>query len=91
MCSLTPPFQNLAAFLADAEKLHDAHILISPYSSNPLTNGGLKLPPFAFRERNESNPNEAPKAVLSKQEVLAFKNSLYTQLDVFDKCVALLA
>jgi len=42
------------------------------------------LPPFTSRERDESNPNEAPKAHYTAEEAGAVKETLYTQLDGFD-------
>ncbi|KAI0273547.1 PPP4R2-domain-containing protein [Gloeopeniophorella convolvens] len=63
--------QNIAAFLADAERLNAASIHVPPFSSQPSTAGGLKLPPFTSRERDESNPTRPP-------------GLIYAQLDVFD-------
>ncbi|THH07215.1 hypothetical protein EW146_g9386 [Bondarzewia mesenterica] len=75
--------QNISSFLADADKLNksDGLRLFSPQPSTP---GGLKLPPFLPRPRDESNPNEAPKSVLTQTEADAFKETLYLQLDVFE-------
>jgi len=42
------------------------------------------LPPFTSRERDESNPNEAPKAEYTTEEAAAAKETLYSQLDGFD-------
>ena len=53
-----------------------------------LTNGGLKLPPFPSRERDESNPNEAAKAHFTPEEAAVVKETLFTQLDDFDACVS---
>ncbi|KAH9079334.1 PPP4R2-domain-containing protein [Lactarius deliciosus] len=59
-------------------------IYVPPFSPRPSTNGGLKLPPFTSRERDESNPNEAPKAEYTVEEVAAAKETIYSQLDGFD-------
>lgn len=42
------------------------------------------MPPFTSRERDESNPNEAPKAEYTAEEAAAAKETLYSQLDGFD-------
>jgi len=42
------------------------------------------LPPFTSRERDESNPNEAPKAEYTAEDAAAAKETLYSQLDGFD-------
>ncbi|KAH9043316.1 PPP4R2-domain-containing protein [Lactarius pseudohatsudake] len=73
---------NIAAFLADSHKT--SSIYVPPFSPRPSTNGGLKLPPFTSRERDESNPNEAPKAEYTVEEVAAAKETIYSQLDGFD-------
>ena len=46
------------------------------------------MPPFPSRERDESNPNEAPKVHFTPEEVAAVKETLFTQLDDFDACVS---
>lgn len=86
---LTLPFclQNIASFLADAEKLKESRTQLPSFSSAPSTSGGLKLPPFEARERDESNPNEAPKAILEEGETKAAKQYLYAQIDSFDGSV----
>jgi serine/threonine-protein phosphatase 4 regulatory subunit 2 len=85
--SLTVLCQNIAAFLADAQSSNSTSIYVPPFSPQPSTNGGLKLPPFTSRERDESNPNEAPKAHYTAEEVTAVKATLYAQLDGFDAYV----
>lgn len=45
------------------------------------------MPPFTSRERDESNPNEAPKAHYTPEEAAVMKETLFTQLDDFDACV----
>lgn len=47
------------------------------------------MPPFTSRERDESNPNEAPKAHYTSEEAAVVKTTLFTQLDEFDACVPL--
>ena len=79
---LTASCQNIGAFLADSHKT--SSIYVPPFSPRPSTNGGLKLPPFTSRERDESNPNEAPKAEFTEEEAAAAKEILYSQLDGFD-------
>jgi len=76
--------QNIAAFLADAQSHKSSSIYVPPFSPRPSTNGGLKLPPFTSRERDESNPNEAPKAHYTPEEAAVMKETLFTQLDEFD-------
>ncbi|KAI0306651.1 PPP4R2-domain-containing protein [Multifurca ochricompacta] len=76
--------QNIATFLADARSLQSSSIYVPPFSPRPSTNGGLKLPPFTSRERDESNPNEAPKVHYTAEEASAVKAILYAQLDGFD-------
>ena len=79
---LTASYQNISAILADSHKT--SSIYVPPFSPRPSTNGGLKLPPFTSRERDESNPNEAPKAEFTEEEAAAAKEILYSQLDGFD-------
>jgi serine/threonine-protein phosphatase 4 regulatory subunit 2 len=86
--SFTWSCQNIAAFLADAQAQKSTSIYVPPFSPRPSTNGGLKLPPFPSRERDESNPNEAPKAHFTSEEAAAMKETLFTQLDDFDACVS---
>lgn len=81
--------QNIASFLADAEKLKESRTQVPPFSPTPSTSGGLKLPPFEARERDESNPNEAPKAFLEEEETRTAKQYLYAQMDSFDRSVFL--
>lgn len=76
--------KNIASFLADAEKLKESRTQLPSFSSAPSTSGGLKLPPFEARERDESNPNEALKAILEEGETKAAKQYLYAQIDSFD-------
>lgn len=45
------------------------------------------MPPFTSRERDESNPNEAPKVHYTPEEAEAAKATLFMQLDEFDACV----
>lgn len=73
--------ENIVAFLADS---HKTSIYVPPFSPRPSTNGGLKLPPFTSRERDESNPNEAPKAEFTAEEATVAKETIYSQLDGFD-------
>ncbi|KAI0309194.1 PPP4R2-domain-containing protein [Amylostereum chailletii] len=74
--------QNIASFLADGPKLQ--HSSITPFSLRPSTSGGLKISPFPTRERNEANPNEAPKSWPSAQEITEVKENIHAQLDTFD-------
>ncbi|TFY81707.1 hypothetical protein EWM64_g2308 [Hericium alpestre] len=74
--------QNVSSFLADQEKLKSAHP--PPFNPEPSTTGGLKIPPFPPRERNDENPNEAPKVFLSEEEAKEIKESLFAQLDNLD-------
>ncbi|KAH9981372.1 PPP4R2-domain-containing protein [Lactifluus volemus] len=77
--------QNIAAFIADAQSPNSSSsIYVPPFSPQPSTNGGLKLPPFTSRERDESNPNEAPKVHYTSEEIATVKETLYAQLDSFD-------
>ena len=45
------------------------------------------MPPFPSRERDESNPNEAPKEHYTPEEAASVKETLFTQLDGFEACV----
>lgn len=47
--------------------------------------GGLKLPPFPPRQRNDTNPYEAPKNTLTGKEAADFQREINTQIDGFDK------
>lgn len=85
--SFTWSCQNIAAFLADAQAQKSTSIYVPPFSPRPSTNGGLKIPPFPSRERDESNPNEAPKTHFTPEEAATLKETLFTQLDDFDTCV----
>ncbi|KAI0064653.1 hypothetical protein BV25DRAFT_1882024 [Artomyces pyxidatus] len=76
--------QNIASFLEDAAKLNDSASYIPPFSPRPSTAGGLKIAPFTLRDRNEMNPNEAPKSSLSEPEAAEVKDGLYSQLDSFE-------
>ncbi|KAH9966585.1 PPP4R2-domain-containing protein [Russula dissimulans] len=76
--------QNIAAFFVDAQDHKSSSIYVPPFSPRPSTNGGLKLPPFTSRERDESNPNEAPKAHYMPEEAATIKTTLFSQLDEFD-------
>lgn len=49
--------------------------------------GSAKFPPFPQRERNEANPNEAPKNTLTQQEAAEFKEVILGQFEEFDKWV----
>ena len=44
------------------------------------------MPPFTSRERDESNPNEAPKVHYTPGEAETAKATLFMQLDEFDAC-----
>ncbi|KAI0005954.1 PPP4R2-domain-containing protein [Russula compacta] len=76
--------QNIAAFLADIQDHKSSSIYVPPFSPRPSTNGGLKVPPFTSRERDESNPNEAPKVHYTSEEAEVVKATLFTQLDEFN-------
>lgn len=49
-----------------------------------MPSGGLKLPPFPSRSRDENNPHEAPKSILTAKETQDFKEILFGQLDEFE-------
>lgn len=59
------------------------------YSRSTVTaepcQGSAKFPPFAPRERNETNPNEALKNTLTVQEAAEFKEVLLGQFEEFEK------
>ena len=42
------------------------------------------MPPFPPRPRDENNPNEAPKNILTEAEANEFKEVIFGQLDEFD-------
>ncbi|OCH94953.1 PPP4R2-domain-containing protein [Obba rivulosa] len=72
--------KNIALFLTGGFKPEDKR----PKPLEPPQPGGLKLPPFPPRPRNESSPNEAPKTILSEKEAEEFKNAIFELLDQFE-------
>jgi serine/threonine-protein phosphatase 4 regulatory subunit 2 len=54
-------------------------------SPTPLASGGLRLPPFPPRKRDELNPNEAPKNFMTEQEANEFKGFIFAQLHEFEE------
>jgi len=51
----------------------------------PLASGGLRLPSFPARKRDEMNPNEAPKSFMTEQEASELKGFIFAQLHEFDE------
>lgn len=76
--------QNIVMFLSgDVKKEYSR----STVQAAPCP-GGLKLPPFPPRQRNDTNPYEAPKNTPTGKEAADFQREINTQIDGFDKCVA---
>ncbi|PCH38026.1 hypothetical protein WOLCODRAFT_114666 [Wolfiporia cocos MD-104 SS10] len=73
--------QNIALFLSGQVK---GEYNRSTVKAAPRP-GGLKLPSFPSRPRDPSNPNEAPKNILTEQEAADFKQSIFAQLDEFEQ------
>ncbi|KAI0797944.1 PPP4R2-domain-containing protein [Abortiporus biennis] len=77
--------KNVANYLTHPPP--DTTALVKQASMLPprsLPTGGLKLAPFPPRPRLESNPNEAPKHILSPPEVADYKKIIFDQLDDFE-------
>ncbi|KDQ60759.1 hypothetical protein JAAARDRAFT_31731 [Jaapia argillacea MUCL 33604] len=72
--------KNIAQFLVEQEQPKNE----TPIRESPPPAGGLRLPPFTPRLRDESNPNEAPKASLTSAEAEEFKTSIFAQLHDFE-------
>jgi len=51
----------------------------------PLASGGLRLPPFLPRKRDESNPNEAPRSFMTMEEANELKGFIFAQLHEFEE------
>ncbi|GBE81926.1 PPP4R2-domain-containing protein [Sparassis latifolia] len=66
--------KNIALFLSGTLKSDDT-------TTSPHWPGSAKLPPFPPRARNEANPNEAPKKILTEKEAAAFRENIDSQLD----------
>lgn len=81
--SLNPKTQNISLFLSEEVKREYSR---STVQAEPCQ-GSAKFPPFTQRERNEANPNEAPKNILTQQEAAEFKEVLLGQFEEFDKWV----
>lgn len=64
-----------------------------PPSLSPiaLASGGLKLPPFPSRKREETNPNEGPKSYMTEDEANELKGFIFEQLHEFEECVHAMA
>ncbi|EIN07432.1 hypothetical protein PUNSTDRAFT_71551 [Punctularia strigosozonata HHB-11173 SS5] len=74
--------QNIAMFLA--EQNDNTATPPTPWTARVSTPGGMKLPPFPARERNEQNPNEAPKSKLTEEEANDAKKYIFAQLHEFE-------
>ncbi|KAH7924587.1 hypothetical protein BV22DRAFT_1013056 [Leucogyrophana mollusca] len=77
--------KNIVLFLSDASVLKNADDLSRAYSPGPLPGGGLKLPPFPPRKRNDLNPNEAPKVHMNQDEATEMKGFIFKQLHEFEE------
>jgi serine/threonine-protein phosphatase 4 regulatory subunit 2 len=77
--------QNIASLLADSPKAKKDHDTAPPFDPQPSTTGGLKLAPFPSRLNSGSGSVETPKLFLSDQEADEAKESIFSQLDSFDK------
>lgn len=74
--------QNISLILSQSnDALSTVPLFTSPRA---LPSGGLRLPPFQSRPRDENNPNEAPKSILTATEAEEFKEVLYGELDEFE-------
>jgi hypothetical protein len=74
--------QSIILFLAQANDALPTPVLLT--SPRALPSGGLKLPPFPPRARDENNPNEAPKSILTADDANEYKEIIFKQLDEFD-------
>lgn len=54
-------------------------------SPTPTATGGLRLPPFSPRKRDELNPNEAPKSRMNEQEANELKGFIFAQMEEFEE------
>lgn len=75
--------QNIDTYLSEGNPLVDLSS-VHDFSPRPSTSGGLKLPPFAPRPRDENNPNVIPKVHLSKEEADEMKETIFAQLHDFE-------
>ncbi|KAH9842592.1 PPP4R2-domain-containing protein [Rhodofomes roseus] len=71
--------KNITLFLSGEVKREYSR---STVTAQPCQ-GGAKFLPFPPRERNEANPNEAPKNALTEQEAAEFKEVILGQFEEF--------
>jgi len=75
--------RNTSLLLQETEESQQVPLrATSPIS---LASGGLRLPPFPPRKRDESNPNEAPKNFMNEQEANELKGFIFAQLHEFEE------
>jgi serine/threonine-protein phosphatase 4 regulatory subunit 2 len=79
--------QNTSILLQETEEAQA--VPLRNTSPIPLASGGLRLPPFPARKRDETNPNEAPKSFMTDQEASELKGFIFAQLHEFDELVNL--
>lgn len=79
--------QNTSILLQETEEAQA--VPLRNTSPIPLASGGLRLPPFPARKRDETNPNEAPKSFMTDQEANELKGFIFAQLHEFDELVNL--
>ena len=85
--SLPMSCQNTSLLLQETEE--SQAVPLRNTSPIPLASGGLRLPPFSARKRDETNPNEAPKSFMTEQEASELKGFIFAQLHEFDELVHL--
>jgi serine/threonine-protein phosphatase 4 regulatory subunit 2 len=74
--------KNVSMFLSEAEQPPPTP---RPFSPQPLASGGLKLPPFPPRKRNETNVNESPISYMNEEQATEMKNFVFALLHGFDE------
>jgi serine/threonine-protein phosphatase 4 regulatory subunit 2 len=76
--------QNVAMFMVEAGQSPPTP---RPFSPQSLASGGLKLPPFPPRKRNEAivNELEAPINYMNEEQATEMKNYIFSLLHGFDE------
>jgi len=75
--------RNTSLLLQETEESQQVPLRVT--SPTSLASGGLRLPPFPPRKRDESNPNEAPKSFMTEQEANELKGFIFAQLHEFEE------
>ncbi|KAH7914957.1 PPP4R2-domain-containing protein [Hygrophoropsis aurantiaca] len=76
--------KNITLFLAVAPEAKNAEESWQTYPPGALAGGGLRLPPFPPRKRNEHNPTEPPKVHMNQDEANEMKEFIFKQLHEFE-------